>query len=473
MKNKLLLKIKNLSKDDKTVLKHVIGAFLVKGGSLIVSLFTMPAYLAFFNDEISLGLWFTLLSVLSWVLNFDLGIGNGLRNKLTETISQGQEEETKKYLSSAYIAIGIICISLSVVFIIAANYVNWNVVFNIENTVVSKKALTKTIKIVFIGIMLQLFFKLITSVLYAMQKSSVNNLLSLITSIITLICVLVLPSQSNEQNMICMAYIHALAVLLPLVITTVLLLFGKTLRSSLPSIRAFSFAHAKAVLSLGTTFLFVQVVYMLIMNTNEYLITLFCGNEWVTEYQIYNKLFSLGGTIFSLAMTPIWSAVTKALSQKDYHWIKKIYRLLLKLSLCGALIELFLVAFLQIFVNIWLGEQAIDVSYLYGVAFAIMGSILIFNGAISSIANGIGKLKPQVIAFTVGAMIKIPIAWLLVRLTGAWVSVVWANIAAMLFYCIWQPIILKKELLQFEKGVSDVTIYEKNFIDNGRDGVVR
>ncbi len=453
MKNKLLLKIKNLSQGDRTVLKHVIGAFLVKGGSLIISLFTMPAYLGFFNDEISLGLWFTLLSVLSWVLNFDLGIGNGLRNKLAETISQGQEEETKKYLSSAYVSIGIICLSLSVIFIVAADYVNWNVVFNIESTIVSKKALIKTVKIVFIGIMLQLFFKLITSVLYAMQKSSVNNLLSLITSIITLICVLVMPSRSNDQNMICMAYIHALAVLMPLVVATVLLLCGKTLRKSIPSIRAFSFPHAKAVLSLGTTFLFVQLVYMLIMNTNEYLITLFCGNEWVTEYQIYNKLFSLGGTIFSLALTPIWSAVTKALSQKDYDWIKKIYNLLLKLSFCGALVELLLVAFLQIFVNIWLGEKAIDISYLNGVAFAIMGSILIFNGALSSIANGIGKLKPQVIAYTVGAIIKIPIAWLLVKLTGAWVSIVWANVIAMLCYCILQPIILKKQILRFEQEV--------------------
>ena len=92
-------KLKNLSENDKIVYKNVIGAFLVKGCALFVTLFTLPSYIKFFNNDEVLGLWFTILSLLNWILNFDLGIGNGLRNHLSISISQKRSTDTKKYIS--------------------------------------------------------------------------------------------------------------------------------------------------------------------------------------------------------------------------------------------------------------------------------------------------------------------------------------------------------------------------------------
>ena len=77
-------------------------------------------------------------------------------------------------------------------------------VFNIDVSIVSEDALLKSIVIVFVGIALQMFFKLVTSVLYALQKSSINNFLSLCTSVITIICVNILPSGTNDENIILM-----------------------------------------------------------------------------------------------------------------------------------------------------------------------------------------------------------------------------------------------------------------------------
>lgn len=88
MLNSLVAKYKNADENSRTVLLNVISAFLIKGGALIVTLLTTPAYIRYFNKNSALGLWFTLLSVITWVLNFDLGIGNGLRNKLATTFAK-------------------------------------------------------------------------------------------------------------------------------------------------------------------------------------------------------------------------------------------------------------------------------------------------------------------------------------------------------------------------------------------------
>jgi len=334
---------------------------------------------------------------------------------------------------------------------LVSQYINWNSVFNIDKDIVSKEALLVTVNIVFIGIIMQLFFKLVTSVLYALQKSAINNFLTLVTSVITLLAVLIIPSTNNSDNMICMAIIHTLSVVFPLIVATIIVFCGKTLKKCVPSIKKFSIRHAKSVLSLGGVFLFVQVVYMIIMSTNEYLITFLCGNEAVVDYQKYYKLFSLVGTIFSLALTPIWSAVTRALTQKDFLWIKKLYKLLMVLSIVGMLFEICLIPILQIFMDVWLSENSIVVNYFYALAFALLGGLLIFNSTLSSIANGIGELKTQAMFFCIGAVIKIPIAWVLVKVLNSWIGVVWATVVALGIYCVSQPFTLKKHLKKLQE----------------------
>ena len=55
MLDKIKQKLSNASDNDKIVYRNVIGSFIVKGGALFVSLFTLPAYIKFFNNDIVLG----------------------------------------------------------------------------------------------------------------------------------------------------------------------------------------------------------------------------------------------------------------------------------------------------------------------------------------------------------------------------------------------------------------------------------
>ena len=65
MLDKIKQKLSNASDNDKIVYRNVIGAFIVKGGALFISLFTLPAYINFFNNDVVLGVWYTILSLLN------------------------------------------------------------------------------------------------------------------------------------------------------------------------------------------------------------------------------------------------------------------------------------------------------------------------------------------------------------------------------------------------------------------------
>lgn len=433
------------NENNRTIINNAAGAFLVKGGALFVSLLTLPAFISYFNNQYILGLWFTILSVLTWILTFDLGIGNGLRNHLVHAIVKKDDLMVKRYISSAYIVIGLVTITTFSISALIFNLINWNVIFNISTDIISRKTLTTTVFIVFSSILIQLFLKLITSILYALQASALNNLLNLVTNVIILIYVTFKNPSDLTSSITSLAIVYGLAVNVPLLLTTIIV-FSTKLKKSKPGIKYFGKEYAIDVLKLGGIFFWVQIMYMIITTTNEFLITWLTGTEMVVTYQIYNRLFTLVGTLFALALTPIWSAVTKAFSEKNYIWIKKLYGVLMKFALVGISLEFSLIFFLQPIINFWLNDNAIQVNYFYAVIFAISGSIFIWNGMLSSIANGFGELRAQSIFFTIGAFLKIPLAWFFVNTLDSWIGVVLADIIAMSLYCIIQPIWLKRYL---------------------------
>lgn len=440
-------KFSNLNENDKIIYTNVVGAFLVKGIALFVTLYTLPAYIVFFNNSEVLGLWFTILSLLTWILNFDLGIGNGLRNYLSASLVHGDVTESKRYISSAYFSIGAIVLTISTFFLFISNKLDFNSLLNIDKELVSIKALYTAVVIVFVGVMLQFWLKLINSVLYAIQKSSINNFLMLCTNVLILLYVKFAPSYSNDENIVAMAIVHTLAVLLPLFIATICVFAGK-LRPAIPNLKYVTIHHIKKVLSLGGVFFIIQIAFMVIMSTNEYLISSTTGNSDVIQYQAYHKLFSIGSTVFALALTPIWSVITKAKAENNYTWIKQTFFKFSYIAVAFCLCELILIFLTKPLMRLWLGNSiaSIDINYTISTVFAFYGVAMIIVSLLSSIANGLGTLKTQAISYITGALLKIPLAFLFVDLMGSWIGVVVANIVCLLIYSIIQPFILLRFL---------------------------
>ena len=78
------------------------------------------------------------------------------------------------------------------------------------------------------------------------------------------------------------------------------------------------------------------------------------NSKTVVDYKIYQKLFTLIEIFFSLALTLVLSVVTKALEEKNHHWVSKLYRKLLRMA---CVFQFVMVIFLQFILNIWLQEK--------------------------------------------------------------------------------------------------------------------
>ncbi|MEG0409161.1 MAG: hypothetical protein RR623_09835 [Bacilli bacterium] len=332
--NKLANYINEIKKNekDKVILYNVIGAFAIKGVALSISIFSMPLYISYFNNEFVLGLWFTILSVLSWIFNFDLGLGNGLRNNLVELLILKDKNEIKKHISSSYFIISIAALITIIIGTIIFLFFNLNNMFNISESLISSKYLLMSIMILFVGTIISFILKLINSILYALQRSAINDLILLISNAIPIIFIIFFKSTNIEYKLIVLSIVYVISICMPLIIATIVVFKTKPLNQCFPRIKYFSKTIAKKVFTLGSTFFIVQIAFMLITATNEMIISNFFSPTYVVEYQIYNKLFTLIGSFILIGLTPIWSGVTKAFAQGDYNWIVKINKLLIMVA---------------------------------------------------------------------------------------------------------------------------------------------
>ena len=437
--------LKNTSSHNKSVVHNIIGAFGVKGLSLILTLFTMPAYIRYFQDQTVLGVWYTIISVLNWMLYFDLGLGNGLRNMLPKAIAEKDSPKIREYISTTYITMSALVVAFVILGLMVIPKLNWNKLLNVPNDIADQYTLMVCVLILFCGILLQFVLKLVNSTLYALQKSAVVNFMTLCTSLLTLVALYVVPSSNLRANLWRMACVNVIAAVLPFLVAS-FFVYGKMLGGAFPAMSYFRKEYVSPLLKMGVSLLWLQLVFMVVSSTNEFLISAFTSPENVVQYQAYYKVFKTGSMIFSLALTPIWSAVTKAQAEKNYNWIIKIYKIFLAATLVCVLAEFLVIPFLQIFMNIWLGNGTIVVNKSYAIVFAVSGSLFVLHNVNTSIGNGISYFKLQMVLMTLAAVVFIPLSYMCVQATNSWIGVVIAHVLVLIPYEFLAPYFTMRKL---------------------------
>ena len=67
--------------------KNVLYMVVYKGVSILAGLLLVPMTINYVDSE-NYGIWLTLSSMIAWMSFFDIGINNGLKNKLAEALAR-------------------------------------------------------------------------------------------------------------------------------------------------------------------------------------------------------------------------------------------------------------------------------------------------------------------------------------------------------------------------------------------------
>ncbi len=386
--------------------KNIIASFLIKGWSAIIVLLMVPATLHCLG-EYKNGIWLTISSMLIWIDNMDIGLGNGLRNKVAEYVARGEHERTRSLISSTFAMLTCIIIPVLLVLLLLILIGDPYQLFNASPSRVSH--LDQVLMVTVTLVCTSFIFKLIGNFYMGLQLPAVSNLLIALGQTLALAGTY-LVLWSGSHSLMHIALVNTAAPLL-----VYLLAFPYTFLYKYPQLRPsfglINLQEAKAVINMGVQFFIMQVSGVILFMTSNLLISNLFSPEMVTPYQITYRYFSILLVIFTVVCMPFWNATTDAYQRNDMEWIRNATRKL-RLMTIGFLVCLGLMILLSDTIYaVWIDRQTI-IDIKMSIVMAVYIFILIYSMRYSYFINGIGKLRLQLIFTTAAAVLFIPLAYL-------------------------------------------------------------
>jgi len=414
--------------------KHILSSLFLKGISILISLILVPLTIDYLNPT-RYGIWVTLMSVIVWFNFFDIGLGNGLRNKFAIAKAEGKDELARTYISTTYAIISIISVSLFVIFFIVNQFLDWG---RILNTPADVLELEKLVFILFSVFCLQFIVKLINVVFIADQRPAMNSVINTSASLISLIVVIVLMKTTEGSLLYLGASFSIINLIVPLLAG--IWFFNTSYKKYMPSFKYVEFSYVKELMNLGLRFFIMQGAALIIYMTDNMIITQTSGPEDVTPYNIAYKYFGIITMVFTIVTTPLWSANTEAYVKKDFDWMKNSMKKMIFLWFGFTVVAGGMLLVSDYAYELWIGDKVkVPFSLSFWMAIYVISASLVMIFA--NFLSGIGKIQLSLYHSIFVGVLNIPLSiYFAKNLEMGSTGVILATCCGVFVSMIFQPI---------------------------------
>lgn len=406
--------------------KNIALSFIFKGLSILISLMLVPLTMNYLNPT-EYGVWLTLSSILTWINFFDIGLGNGLRNKLTEALTNNNFETARVYVSTTFAILSLIMILFFIVFSVVNPFLNWSKILNTVPEAASN--LSSVIIIVFAFFCLQFIFKTVGIIFIAVQKPAMNDLLGVLGSALSLVIIYLL-TLVTKGSLYFVAFTFSITPVIVFLVSYFVIFYSKY-KFLRPSFRFVKFKYSKDLMGLGVKFFVIQIACLLIFTTSNIIITQILGPTEVTTYNIAFKYFSVVTMIFTIFLTPFWNAYTEAWLRNDIAWVENTIKR--SLQVWGILVfaTIVMVLISHWVYKFWVGDSIIiPIGLTIGCALYV--TIFNWNNVFAYFINGVGKLKISLLTTIFISVVYIPISIFFTKQYGLTGSIVGMSVTLLI-----------------------------------------
>lgn len=376
-------------------------SLIFRGASILLSFILVSLTINYIKPDIY-GVWLTLSSLVGWIAMFDIGIANGLKNKLSESLALKNYAKGRMFVSTTYAIIGLIALGLVCIYLVFHQFVNWQSVFN--SPFIPENKLRNMVSIVVILFLLKFVADIINVVAAAFQMVAVSSFLLFLSNLGITLSVWIL-TKTTAPNMVLLAICLSF---IPFIISVFssLILFKTSFKNVKPSFKNINFKQSRGILSLGWQFFVLQIVVVVIFQTDNIIIAQFFEPKEVTNFNVAYKYYSILAIVFSIVLTPYWTAFNDAFIKEEISWIKTSIQKLVKFFFACLLASVFMIILSSSFFRVWVGDD-IEISISLSIFLCVYIAIMNWSSIFSNFLNGVGKIRLQIIIAPLAGILNI------------------------------------------------------------------
>lgn len=394
--------------NDKRLYKNIGINVILKPLTMLLSMIYIPMLLDYLGDE-KYGVWATISSFVNWFNMFDIGIGNGMRNKLAESFAAGDEQKSGEIVSTSYAVISVISLCVFGCFWVISLLIDLPSVLNIS---ILGENVRLAIWITVLFICFNFVLTLGNTITYSMQQSALASLCGLFLHILNIVFVLICRALRPANMVLTALTLGSSSVIVNGILN--IYIFKKYKYLALKR-NKFNKQLIHSITSLGILFFCGQVSGLVMNSTDNILISkLFTASD-VTPYSVAYKLFMVFVQFQGIVIMPMWSAFTNAKVKGEYKWICDKFN---KMQWIAALLSIGIVILfilIEPISRLWLGHS-INFNKSMIFVMAIYFIIYLFSGNASSFLCGIGDVKLYSVMALISAILNIPFSIMFAKL---------------------------------------------------------
>jgi O-antigen/teichoic acid export membrane protein len=428
--------------------RNILASFVIKGFSIVIGFVLVPLTIGFINPT-RYGIWLTLSSFIGWFSFFDIGLGNGLRNKFAEAKARGDVEMARIYVSTTYAILTLIICPVLLIFIAINPLLNWTRIFNTPADMAAE--LTLLMLVVFVFFSIKFVIQLITTILTADQKPALSGFYNLLGNLISLIWIFIL-TKTIKGSLLQLGTALSVSPVLVLLLTSFILFSGKYKQFS-PSLKYVRFRYSKGLMNIGLQFFIIQLTGIIVYSSANMIIAQLFGPAEVTPYNLAYRLMGVIAMIFGMIQTPFWSAYTEAYYKNDIAWIKRATTRMIQIWIVLSLGVILLLAFSPFIYKLWIGNKVI-VPFQLSLVVSVYFILSSWNGIFVMFLNGVGKIRLQLFSAIAEGSIFIPLALLMAKVLHLGITgIVLTSCIPLAAGAIWTPIQFRKIISKRASGI--------------------
>ena len=437
--------LSNMSGRSAKVTVHILISLVTKGIGILCSLMVVPMTIHYVNPT-RYGIWLTISSIIGWIAFFDLGLGNGFRNKFAEAKAREDHQLAREYVSTTYYSLAVIVSILLLVILVVNRFMDWPAVLHVEASM--KVELRQVFAILSLFFCVNLVANTFSVLLTANQQPGYSSLINCLGQVFSLVAIFIL-TRVSEGSLLNLSLYFAGIPCAVMLFSSVVAFRCTSYRQYAPRLALVRVPLVKDIIGKGIQFFIAYLCLILIFQVSNLVLSREIGPMSVTQYNIANKYFNVMYMVMVIIITPFWSAFTDAYTRKDFAWMRSTLSKLEKLWLLSFLAAALMLSVSSWFYRVWI-KDSVDVPFSLSLCMAVFVLTRSIGDIYMYVINGIGTIRVQLITYVVFAIVAWPCLVWSCRLLGVYGVVLFPS----LVYTV-QAILGKIQISKLMSGSAD------------------
>lgn len=361
---------------------QIVLSALARALSYGVSFVSVPLLIKTLGKQ-DYGVWVTLTSLIAWIVMFDFGVGNSLKNKITKYSALNEQHKIHEDILGIFKFFVFLSVALLFSF--------FSLVYFLD--ILSQQLIYACI--LYIPIIIFFPMSMGISILQGMRKVGLHAILAILPQALFLVYLLIVLYFKISLNLfwVSCAFVSINS------LSSLLVLHVALEKVKLPW---HSFLNWGAIripiehIATSLSFLLLQITSLVLFSLGNSILYGSLGAGSVAKYDVVNKLFLSAMGLYNILIGVAWPEIVH---RKVLDDISGLYKILYGLIGCGIVFSLLVfigIQYVPFFINTWTGGQIkVELEELYYFGFLTSIQAVAYSGAV--FLNAFEKILPQIL----------------------------------------------------------------------------